>query len=457
MRRWLTRLALLALLAFLAFEVVWMAYGSLADRKLAQAVAEADRLDPGWRWEDHEKARPQIPAEENAALHVLAAGKLLPNNWPHSLEDRPPPCDNLWKLPPDICFEEDLTGDLRRELDRLAPALAEARQIIHLPRGQFPLNVDRDWFSTPLPHINDVWRVALLLQLDALLHSQDRRPDEALAGVRGAVNAGRALGDEPFLFSVQVRVSCQRKALSALERALGQGEPSEAALRETLALLENEDAAMGPAFLSAVRGERAGFDQFMNAVESGELRYSQFNPYYDGLLPRNVNDWLLRQQVRFSHAEILHQLTENVEVAKLPLEQQTGKFRTALLDEAAQSWNLDVAPDLAMTHARVLLGPARLRVARAALAAELFRRSRKRWPNSLDELVSAGLLHSIPLDAYDGKPIRMRTLPDGLVFYSVGPDRRDNLGHLDRQHPMAAERDIGFQLWDVPYRRTVKK
>src|SRR5262249_55476685 len=53
-----------------------------ADNELEKAIAEVDRQDPGWRLEELEAKRKVIPPNQNGALHVLAAGKRIPENWP---------------------------------------------------------------------------------------------------------------------------------------------------------------------------------------------------------------------------------------------------------------------------------------------------------------------------------------------------------------------------------------
>src|SRR5260370_16634450 len=42
------------------------------------AIAEADRLDPGWRLVELEQKREVIPAEQNGSIMFLAAAKLWP-------------------------------------------------------------------------------------------------------------------------------------------------------------------------------------------------------------------------------------------------------------------------------------------------------------------------------------------------------------------------------------------
>src|SRR5262249_28159011 len=87
----------------------------------------------------------------------------------------------------------------------------------------------------------------------------------------------------------------------------------------------------------------------------------------------------------------------------------------------------------------------------AALSAERFRRDQGRWPTTLDELVPA-YLPAVPADPYDDRPPRLRRTADGLVVYSVGPDRADDGGVIDRRKLAEPGTDLGFRLWDVPKR-----
>jgi hypothetical protein len=63
------------------------------------------------------------------------------------------------------------------------------------------------------------------------------------------------------------------------------------------------------------------------------------------------------------------------------------------------------------------------------------------------------LLKDVPLDPFDGKPLRWRRLQDRLVCYSVGADGNEDEGNNERDRPMAAGTDLGVRLWDVPHRR----
>jgi hypothetical protein len=59
----------------------------------------------------------------------------------------------------------------------------------------------------------------------------------------------------------------------------------------------------------------------------------------------------------------------------------------------------------------------------------------------------------IPQDPFDGKPLRMARLTDGMIIYSVGHDRADDGGNLIRNSGPKPGTDLGFRLYDPHCRR----
>ena len=101
---------------------------------------------------------------------------------------------------------------------------------------------------------------------------------------------------------------------------------------------------------------------------------------------------------------------------------------------------------------------AELRSAVVALAVQRFRQAEHRSPERADDLVPRYLPYFAPrpADPFDGQPLRWRRLKDGLVIYSVGPDRQDDGGNLDRKNPDRPGSDLGFQLRDGAAGQAVK-
>ena len=89
-RRW-WRWGVVALLAAaLVSAGVYVYFGFFSDRELREAIAEADRLDPGWYSADIEAARKVVPDAENGANLVMAARALMPPGWQAPLPNDAP-------------------------------------------------------------------------------------------------------------------------------------------------------------------------------------------------------------------------------------------------------------------------------------------------------------------------------------------------------------------------------
>src|SRR5882762_5500643 len=72
----------LAVIAAVGKFVEQLVVRHLADQDLREAVAETDRTDPGWTFDEIQARRKPIPDEQNGAKRVVAAYALLPKPWP---------------------------------------------------------------------------------------------------------------------------------------------------------------------------------------------------------------------------------------------------------------------------------------------------------------------------------------------------------------------------------------
>ena len=63
----------------------------------------------------------------------------------------------------------------------------------------------------------------------------------------------------------------------------------------------------------------------------------------------------------------------------------------------------------------------------AAIAIELYRRRHATWPESLGALTPS-LLPAVPIDRFDGQPLRYRIVEGRPVIYSIGSDLDDDGG-----------------------------
>lgn len=449
--RWRKRIfiGLLVLAPIGSILGIYFRFSMIADRELQEAIAEADRLDPGWRLHELEAKRKVIPDAENSALTVLAAKRLIPPSWP-AWDHLTPPVQkeqlalqrSFTELEPQRQLDEGQIIALRVELQKAAPALAEARKLADLPNGRYVVTWKLNWLSTSLP-CQDARQVTTLLSCDALLQAQEGNVSAAFASCRGVLNAGRSIGDEPFTISQLVRIVCREIALKRMERILAQGAASDTVLSEVQKLLEDEEA--NPLLLMAMRGDRAFQHRMLQAVREG-----------------TINDPELAKEIgKIDHARMLKVMTQLVEVVKLPKVEQNRQTNQLMLTLDRIPLNYRTMSDVYLELALPALwkvsesfwrSRAQLRCAVVAIAIERYRMACGCWPDSLAVLVPEQLL-KLPTDPYDGKPLRFRRIEDGMVVYAVGPDLHDNGGKFDRKNLIAAGSDLGFRLWDVHHRR----
>ncbi len=450
MRRYLIWSAVLLQFVLLGFGA-WVLYNRhRVARAAAEAVAELERIDPGWRLKDLEAARDAIPEEENSARVVVATRRLLPASWPP--QELSEALDHL--APPDRLTPEQAER-LRAALQAVAPAVAEARKLAGLPRGRHHITYRRVVLNTLLEDQDGVRAVAALLKHDALRRAYAGDMAGALVSCQAALNAGRSIGDEPTAISQLIRnagvtISCQ-----AAERVLAQGEAGPDDLAALQRAFEEEDRH--PGLLVSMRGERAAQYELYDAVEKGEVDPEDFSdrpaPPEGGASPLG---WALRDRFRSELPPMLAMMTRHVEASRLPPHQQAAAERQISADVERLARDKVLTKLLMPSFTRVGEAERRrhalVRCMAVALAAERHRRQRGDWPESLAKL-TPDFLKEVPLDPFDGRPLRYRQVEDGTVVYSVGPDGRDNGGRFDRENPTREGADLGFGLWDVKQRR----
>lgn len=107
------------------------------------------------------------------------------------------------------------------------------------------------------------------------------------------------------------------------------------------------------------------------------------------------------------------------------------------------------AQALAHTFEMAANDEARRQMLIAAIACEAFRVRRGQWPARLEELTPE-FLERTPVDPFDGRPIRLAPIPDGIKLWTVGSDFIDDGGRIHRQPGSKTFKtaDLGIELFD---------
>lgn len=404
------------------------------------AIAEADRLDFGWRLDQLLKAEPKVPDQRNSARRIFAAAALLPSGWPDPLSEGIDHQDLHSKTPLPAQVAEALAADL----ERASRSLQEVRRLADCPDASHAVNWNGRF---QMLVIGPSHSVIQLLGFDVLLRLNQGDVGGAFRSCQAMVNGERSVGNaaaDPSEF--RQRSNMRGRIAQRIERVLAQGVASagvlaefqqsiEADLRDSLTLLE-------------ARSQRAHNDYYLKSIGSGRdtvLPYVRSGPPFFG---DTFAGSLARQR-----ATCLQYNNELVEMMKLPDHIQFSRLGTLPPNPAGFPFMVWFTKSVStLTHWQSL---AELRCALVALAVERYRLAHGRWPESLNEVAPA-LLREVPPDPFDGKPLRYRRLPDGVVIYAVGFDGKDNGGNVDRKrpaYPAGPGLDLGIRLWDVAHRR----
>jgi hypothetical protein len=484
-RFWLRFLVLIALV--LAAPLAWFAIDRLrAHRRLQAAYAEADRLDPGWRYDDLQAMRAMLPDNENGALQVLAALKHFPKSeyaarW-QSISFDPELSDvqrfdwqtgfefTMRDLPGHVMLNRQQEAGLLGELHEWKTALEDVRELKRFATGRFPYTLQKGW--PRYEHLMQSRTLIELLQWDVLLQSHRKQWEFAGGSSRAAFGLARAIGDEPDADALLVRIAISLTACTLIDRLVGQGEPPP----ELLAELRTDvrEATERTYTLWIARGLRAETERLFRSIDADALQKGEDEmlallvaPHKKGanpLHPANMSDnesWLAKWRQRASRdfkawrAELVDVANDWTLISKLSVSEQFAAYKAK---QAAASTE---TPVLQMTVHMVTEScfrlHAQLRATDAGLAIECYRRKHGRWPERLDDLTPE-FLDAVPIDIYTGKPLVYRRHKDGVVVYSVGPDEKDNGGKLRREAdepyvPYPEGLDFGMMLWDVAKRR----
>ena len=407
---------------------------------------------------DLENWLPNPPDDENATLQIINAtayftswsNKSLPND-PNLAQMYPllilsglersdnPPSDwnrkNVNLLPvvgnalspqPGEALDENTKKLIADFLADNAEGMNRLHLALQLNQYRFPVDYSQG-IAMVMPNLTDIRMAAKRLQLQTLLHLENNRPDLAAQSVADSFRLARALCSEPILTIYLVGVACGPIAVNNLEYTLGRYPLNHDQLNDITAALTELQST--PGLSIALIGERAlTTDTLYNNSQSFFMANSGAKSFFAVLL---LNAFGL---VDMDHLLYLDFMDQYNAVLNLPFDQRMN----AVHDIETQIQNLSGIHVLA----KMVMPPfnrvfeidhrtqAQLQNARTALAVEHYRFDHgDQRPVTLDDLVP-DYITSVPIDPYDGLPIKYLKTDNGCLIYSVGEDLTDDGGAL---------------------------
>ena len=363
---------------------------------------------------------PTPPPGENAADVYLQAFQNLAEAAEADLEFLPVVRGADW--PPTA---EPLSQEMRQAIARYLDANREALRLLHeaaaYEQCRYPIDL-KDGDATLLRHLEGVADSARLLVVEAIAHAEENDPPGVVRSISSTLALAESLRSEPVLVSQSLRQDCCRIAVQALEHGLAATTFSEEQISAMSSALATADSR------EPFRRGLAGELPFGSATFG--MTFEQVVPPPHSAMRRASWALYVGSGVReLDHLAYLGIIRRLVGSAARP----NPKRMRADGDVGAQA---DPLPSYCRLTPMLLptFGPgsthSAVRAARTALAVERFRLSRGKLPESLQDLVP-DYLGSVPLDPFDGKPLRYRVTDHGYIVYSIGADGVDDGGMPD--------------------------
>jgi hypothetical protein len=274
-----------------------------------------------------------------------------------------------------------------------------------------------DYAAGGFPALKELRYCVKLLELAVVAHAQKGETAAGLACIEDELRLGDSLKNEPGLICYLVRIACYGVAMRGLERVLSVTELTDEQLQEW----DERLAAVG------------------DSVDLGEVlvaeRACMIEWCKDPTLLGGAGGELILMKTPGLRTVTLHDsldyMADYIEATRLPPPERLVRF--AEISEHARGRSLLHAISAMMLPALTRVAQldvrrqAHLELARTALAIERYRLATGDVPGQLEQLVP-DYLDAVPIDPFDGQPIRYRRTDPGYVLYSVFEDGQDNGG-----------------------------
>lgn len=342
-------------------------------------------------------------------------------------------------------------ADIRKGLKVVQPALKALRNAVEFPHMRL-INwkqADQDPLAILYPHMGDFLVLTRLLLAEVALQKYDGNIDRGVKTLTVALKLTRRLGDEPIYIGFATQGEIFFHAQEALQRLLGDADASPQAYRQLLAELRawNIDRDL----VRAIQMERIfmikTFDLCRSMPYSQRLRTFMITADASGKILNLA--WLLnshRNLLAENELMVLRNLSMEIDIVRrgAPYDQQAVKQLETKIKKSRPKFQISLGKLTVMysphefSAATSFLGAfkrasklhALQRIDFVVVALRLYRYERGHYPDNLHALVPK-YLPSVPLDPYDGKPLRYRKLEKGFKVWSVGRDKKDDGGSGD--------------------------
>ncbi len=393
-------------------------------------------------FEELEAARPVLADDENSALILEALNDRLKALGDALGKDALLPLLGNGKLPaPGDPYPQEMLTAIRTAVNESTNLLEELAPISELSQGRLPV-VYTTWFSTPL--LRSTRMAVKIVALDAIDQSSRGELEIALDRTALILSIAGSSADEPSLISVLVTIASEALAVQSIERVLTAGAVKE----QSLALLGQriQNALDTRSIAHAFRAERvSGVAMIRHVAAGGNMAvFGGTGPSVFAEVFKYVRGWRYLEE-----AKAMSLMTPLCEpgLACQELIARANQYQRNVQALSSRHYLLKIVlPALSAVTFQYAMRTAMLRSALVALAVERYRLRHGDWPAELALLVPE-FLDELPVDPFDGQPLRYLRNDRGVTIYSFGQDVEDDQGDVCVETGSKGRpQDVGFRL-----------
>ena len=362
---------------------------------------------------------PGVPDADNAFLYYERAATMMVKA-PQSVDDA---VKRMREVPVSAWKKADVDL-LRAHVKQNAAAL----QVVHqgtLCKGYKSRVTWKDPVKALYPNLAKSRDLARELRYKAQVDIYDGRVDEAVNACGDILRMSNHVASESTLIAYLVGVACRAMAYVPLEYAIG-ATNDESTLRHIMSLLESTPPLkIRPAMI----GERANGVTIFENLRKGKFSIADLNGQ-----PGNTNSPKIRPPgwlFYYDEAAYVKAMGERIELSDKPY--YAVQKRLNELDVQADAGPVYapisriLMPVFSRAHAAGCKTDMQAAVLRMAAAIKLYRIKHGQYPKSLSDL-QPGIVKTIPIDGFTGKPLIYKLKGKGFVVYSVGDNQVDDGG-----------------------------
>jgi len=301
-----------------------------------------------------------------------------------------------------------------------------------------------DWqkrgFELEMPDAVKMIQAIRMLTIDALLKAEKGRTEGAFDQILKGLRFCQLCFDESILISYLVSMANAKTLLFNLNRMLSGRELSTDTLTKIMSALDLQVWRKGMARTFEFENTHFCLDTYTRIIRGEKI--SGLN---SSLFDRACS-WLFRPVIKSEIIWTSSRWEEMQRAARLPYwENENEKARLwhdKQMEKIPWYYRLTklVLPHLSSVMMKEATLEALIDAARIGLACRIYRNQEGRYPEKIADLVPH-ILEREPLDPFTGKSFIYKARENGFIVYSVGSNKKDDMGKGSEITQMVMEKD----------------